>query len=80
MRLTGSVDPDALKASGNGTVNVAGEAVADHDGVLGSGSEQREGMLEDRGVWLGDAEFGGDDNDIEVLVQACCGELLALQT
>jgi hypothetical protein len=65
--LTGSVDPDALKTSGDGTVDVAREAVADHHRLLGIGSEQREGVFEDRGVGLGDTELGGDDNGISVI-------------
>ena len=75
---TSAVMPGVRIMVTNADTGVSREAVSDHDGVLAVRSEQREGVLEDRRLGLADAELAGDGNDIEIAVQARCGELLAL--
>ena len=60
-----AVDPDRAKPRGVRAHDVASEAVADHDRILGRQVEGRQGRFEDSRVGLSDTDLGRDDRDVE---------------
>jgi hypothetical protein len=65
-----TIEPDRTNARGAGPLDVGCPGVANHDGLIGSDTEARQGDREDRRIRFRDARLSRDDQRIDEPVES----------